>query len=127
MLAKFFTESPEGVIVHWEVDAGNLPDLHALVDSHLSYLQNGNFTANRGFGNGSSTTAAKQSPSQPPKEAKVPAARPSVCGVCGEAAMVRITDKATDKSPDFRCSECDAAAWGPKKDGTYAWRESTKR
>ena len=77
---------------------------------------------NRGYtpdvGAGAARGGAAQPAEQPGK------AKPATCELCGSLAIIA-EPKRNDKSPDWRCSACDAAAWN-RKDGTFTWRASTR-
>ena len=134
---NFFTIDPNGYKVHWRIAEGTTgEELAKLTTRQLEltqWLAGHHFTPDD-FGrspsnSGAPRLAAQGAPGKASAPAKppVPIKRaPDTCEMCGVNGGIEAAEKRTDKSPDWRCNFCDAAAWGPKKDGTYTWRESTK-
>lgn len=129
-----FTIDANGYKTHWKVVEGTTgEELVKLTTRQLEltqWLSGHQFKPDTfGTSNGSRPAqAARNAPgnrSAPAKPASPIKRAPDDCEMCG-GENLSAAEKRTDKSPDWRCDNCDAAAWGPKKDGTYTWRESTK-
>ena len=131
-----FTIDDNGYKTHWKVVEGTTgEELTKLTTRQLEltqWLAGHHFTPDdfgRGPSNGGRSPNAAGSASggrSAPAKTVTPIKRaPDICDLCG-GGDISAAERRTDKSPDWRCDACDGAAWGPKKDGTYTWRESTK-
>ena len=119
--ANVFCTSPQGYKSHFKLtfpEASGvlvgMRNLNTLIEAMI----------NAGFTPEAVPVARPQrNDTQPAKKAT--GKKPTECEFCEGQAIVA-AEKMTDKSPDWRCSTCDAAAWGPRKDGGFTLRESTR-
>ena len=133
MEAKLFTESPEGIKIHWQVEGDSVDALVEKAFDLLNRLNANQFRGDAGFGK-STVTAPRQddsvpfddprqyngpAPSQRPQQASSLGPAPQ-CGKCGGDMWDNRTKKANKeghfhaKSPDFSCKDkqgCGANAW----------------
>lgn len=121
MNAKLFTETKDGVIVHWELEHEHLMGLQTEVNNLTQWLSANGFTANHGFGNGN--TAAKGAGNG---SAQADSGAPR-CASCGGEMWDNRKNKKNPKAPDFKCKDregCDDAAW-ISKSGELRWASSS--
>ena len=143
MEAKLFTESPEGIKIHWQVDADNVVALTKNTDDLLNWLIGNEFHGDPGFGK---TTVAPDAipfrpkqddgvpfdtaggqyngpaPSQRPQQASSLGPAPQ-CGFCSGDVWDNRGNERSEKAPQFKCKDkdCGGAAW-IKKDGGLNWK-----
>ena len=136
MNAKLFTETKEGIIVHWDLQHETLMGLEAEVGQLVSWLDANEFTANRGFGNGSNTAPARQGAPARAQTAQKPRSGvrqvqkqrdtdvPDECEICGGDFWDNRDDKRNPKAPDFKCKDknCGAGGW-IQDDGSVRWKQ----
>lgn len=76
MEAKVFSQSREGIKVHWTVEHETVDGLTAATSRLMEWLDTNEFRADNGFGNGSSTGTARQAAparsQQPARSARPP-------------------------------------------------------
>ncbi len=148
-LANVFLDSPDGVRVHYQIVEGTDPEsletlamtVNNLIVERIEEGYRAATMQDRGRPQ-QTATVSTQTRSVPPTEvangAAVAMQRPRFCGDtgdgtpadgvgCGAPSVGRVENRPKDTSPNFRCSECDAAAWGPNaKPPIFRWRASTR-
>lgn len=134
MQAKLFTETKDGIPVHWELSDESLDELEADVGALIEWLDANEFKSHRGFGNGSGTAPTRPAvPAQrqaPPRNGVRQVQRqrtaevPECCEMCGGDYWDNRDNKRNPKAPDFKCKDkdgCGAGGW-IRDDGSVNWK-----
>lgn len=123
MLAKIFSESLEGIPVHWEVDHTNVLGLTGEVDTLINWLLEHGYVAHVGFGNSRPATRPIAPQNGTHEEGGMAPFDDDEevikCGVCGSDVYDNSGDPDRGNRPHYRCKnkECRAGAYISEKTG----------